>query len=72
MAGSLGRALRMFELKWLYELHSYQKSKTYNRYTKTREKGTQTTLKKIIKPQGKRLKEEEKNRGELQKHRENK
>ena len=46
------------ELNW-YELHDNHKSKTYNIYTKTREKETQTILKKIIRPQGKSLKEEE-------------
>ena len=54
----------------LYESHGNHKSKTYIRYTKTRE-NNRISLKEIIKLQGKKLKEEEKNR-KLQKQPENK
>ena len=56
----------------IYEFHGNHKSKTYKRYTENREKNTNITLKKIMKPQRKKLKEKEKNREELQKQSENK
>ena len=55
----------------IYELHGKHKSKTYNIFFLKKERNPNTTLKKVIKPQGKRLKEE-KNREELQKQPEDK
>ena len=48
-----------------YEPHANHKPKTYNRYTKNRERNPNITLKKTIKPQKKRPREEERNREEL-------
>ena len=50
----------------IYEPHGNHKPKTYNRYTKNRERNPNMTIKKTIKPQRKRPREEERNRGELQ------
>ena len=53
---------------YIYIYRSNQNPKTYNKYTKSREKRNgNTTLKKIIKPQRKRPKEDKRNKEELQK-----
>ena len=58
----------------IYKPHSNQKPKIYNRHTHThmhthtqKERNPNTTLKIVIKSQGKRAKEEERNKKELQK-----
>ena len=67
MTISLKQVYTQFDI---YKPHANHKTKTYN--TQKRERNPNVTLKKIIKPQGKRIKEDEKSREELQKQLENK
>ena len=53
----------------MWKLHGNHKAKTYSKYTKENEKRIQRNiaLRKVIKPQRKNEREEEKNRRQLQK-----
>lgn len=66
-------SLKQLDIVWvnIYKFHSNRKEKIYFRFTEIKEKGPKHST-KGNKSQGRRLKEEENNREELQKQLENK